>query len=81
MQIEDDTRIDGVLVAEEIQNYYLNLFTGDPETFKIRINFQHSSNGVGELLINECEIQDEFCDIDEGDNKLKSYKKKALVES
>ena len=67
--IKEDWSTTGVIAHKEIINYYMDLYTGEPETYSL--NFILNSNhdfGDLNLFIKECSIEkDEKCEINDHD--------------
>lgn len=55
-----------MIIKDEIQNFYLDLYTGEPETFSLDFVMENFK-GKAKIVVKECQISDKTCEVVEGD--------------
>lgn len=62
INIDEDYFVSGVIIKNEIVNYHLDLYSGDPESFSISLMLNNSL-GKAKLAVKECSLTDEKCSL------------------
>lgn len=66
VELEDTHFLSGILMRGEIQNFFLDLYSGEPESFSLHFVLENLK-GKSKIVVKECLTQKEDCKIETAD--------------